>query len=129
MLLPRTTACDCGHSHLIVFAHVCGYYSRAATIRGAVSIRINMGHVLPLSDTKCVHLNGHDRRCVLLIQMGELYRVMQLGFYELTLNLFYMHNIGITLPDGCHSQTKDGQSNDGAVLPSWRHPLPNLQAH
>ena len=34
-------ACDRGHAHLIVFAHVCGYYSRAATNRGAASIRIN----------------------------------------------------------------------------------------
>ena len=34
-------ACERGHTHLIVFTHACGYYSRAATIRGAASIRIN----------------------------------------------------------------------------------------
>ena len=34
-------ACGHGHAHLIVFAHACGYYSRVATNRGAVSIRIN----------------------------------------------------------------------------------------
>ena len=33
--------CERGHTHLIVFMHACGYYSRAATIRGAASIRIN----------------------------------------------------------------------------------------
>ena len=36
--LPRTNdglmACKHDHTHLIVFKHVCGYYSRAATIRG-----------------------------------------------------------------------------------------------
>ena len=30
-----------GYTRLIVFTHACGYYSRAATIRGAASIRIN----------------------------------------------------------------------------------------
>ena len=34
-------ACDRDHAHLLVFAHACGYYSRAATNRGATSIRIN----------------------------------------------------------------------------------------
>ena len=32
---------DCGYTHLVKFAHACGYYSRVATIRGATSIRIN----------------------------------------------------------------------------------------
>ena len=30
-------ACDHGYAHLIVFMHACGYYSRAATNRGAPS--------------------------------------------------------------------------------------------
>ena len=34
-------ACERGHTHFIVFTHACGYYSRAATIRGAASIRIS----------------------------------------------------------------------------------------
>ena len=34
-------ACDHSHTHLVVFAHVCGYYSRAATNQGVTSIRIN----------------------------------------------------------------------------------------
>ena len=37
MFLPRMTM----HAHVIVFAHACGYYLRAATNRGAASIRIN----------------------------------------------------------------------------------------
>ena len=37
MFLPQTSNrswlnCDRDHAHLIVFAHACGYYSRAATI-------------------------------------------------------------------------------------------------
>ena len=36
-------ACDRDHTHLVVFAHACGYYSRVATYtnRGAAPIRIN----------------------------------------------------------------------------------------
>ena len=43
------TACDHSHIHLIVYVHACGYYcfrwcgyySRATTIQGAASIRLN----------------------------------------------------------------------------------------
>ena len=41
MVLSRTDnrmSWERGHTHLIVFTHACGYYSRAATIRGAASI-------------------------------------------------------------------------------------------
>ena len=38
--------CERGHTHLIVFTHVCGYYyfggaPGAATIQGTASIRVN----------------------------------------------------------------------------------------
>ena len=37
-------ACDRGHTHLIVFAHVCGYYSRVATISFAeLHVRLLIG--------------------------------------------------------------------------------------
>ena len=42
-------ACARDHAHLIVFAHVCGYYSKAATIGGMASIRINMVRLLTVS--------------------------------------------------------------------------------
>ena len=34
-------ACDRGHVHLVVFAHACGHYSRAATNWGVTSIQIS----------------------------------------------------------------------------------------
>ena len=35
------TACDHSHAHLIVYAHACGYYSRAATIVfGELQVRL-----------------------------------------------------------------------------------------
>ena len=44
ILLPQIDDYSCGYTHLIVFTHACGYYSRVATIRGAASIRINTVH-------------------------------------------------------------------------------------